>query len=67
MLRTISDFISVFGAKRKASISREITKLHEETQRGELEELLQYFEKKTPKGEFVMVVEGKEKEKISEK
>ena len=65
--KTISDFISVFGAKRKASISREITKLHEETQRGELEELLQYFEKKTPKGEFVMVVEGKEKERISEK
>ncbi|MFK8268225.1 16S rRNA (cytidine(1402)-2'-O)-methyltransferase [Capnocytophaga cynodegmi] len=61
LLKTISDFISVFGKERRASISREITKIHEETQRGTLEELLQYYEKKTPKGEIVMVVEGKTK------
>ncbi|ATA89131.1 16S rRNA (cytidine(1402)-2'-O)-methyltransferase [Capnocytophaga stomatis] len=59
LLKNIADFISVFGKERKASISREITKLHEETQRGTLEELLQHYEKKTPKGEIVMIVEGK--------
>lgn len=59
LLKTISDFISVFGEARKASISREITKLHEENQRGKLSELLEYYQKKAPKGEIVMIVEGK--------
>lgn len=59
LLKTIADFISVFGQERRASVSREITKLHEETQRGTLAELLAHFEKKAPKGEIVMVVEGK--------
>lgn len=66
LLKTIIEFISVFGETRKASISREITKLHEETQRGTLSELLEYYQKKNPKGEIVMVVEGKSfKEKDS--
>ncbi len=66
LLKTITEFISVFGETRRASISREITKLHEETQRGTLSELLEYYQKKNPKGEIVMVVEGKSfKEKDS--
>ncbi|MDO4228297.1 MAG: 16S rRNA (cytidine(1402)-2'-O)-methyltransferase [Capnocytophaga sp.] len=63
LLKTITDFISFFGENRRASISREITKLHEETQRGTLVELFQYYQKKPPKGEIVMIVEGKSKEK----
>lgn len=59
LLKTIDDFISVFGESRKASISRELTKLHEETQRGTLSELKSYYEKKSPKGEIVMIVQGK--------
>ncbi|WP_392447192.1 16S rRNA (cytidine(1402)-2'-O)-methyltransferase [Capnocytophaga canis] len=59
LLKTIGDFISVFGESRKASISRELTKLHEETQRGTLSELKSYYEKKSPKGEIVMIVQGK--------
>ncbi|CEN50271.1 16S rRNA (cytidine(1402)-2'-O)-methyltransferase [Capnocytophaga canis] len=59
LLKTIEDFISVFGESRKASISRELTKLHEETQRGTLSELKSYYEKKSPKGEIVMIVQGK--------
>ncbi|WP_172919877.1 16S rRNA (cytidine(1402)-2'-O)-methyltransferase [Capnocytophaga canis] len=59
LLKTIDDFISVFGENRKASISRELTKLHEETQRGTLSELKSYYEKKSPKGEIVMIVQGK--------
>lgn len=59
LIKTITDFISVFGQDRRASVSREITKLHEETKRGSLADLKAYFEAKTPKGEFVMIVEGK--------
>ena len=61
LLKTIMDFITFFGAERKASISREITKLHEETQRGTLIDLKEYYEKKAPKGEIVMIVEGRPK------
>lgn len=63
LLKTITDFISIFGENRRASISREITKLHEETQRGTLATLFQYYEEKSPKGEIVMIVEGKSKVK----
>ncbi|CEN44555.1 16S rRNA (cytidine(1402)-2'-O)-methyltransferase [Capnocytophaga canimorsus] len=59
LLKTISEFIEIFGAERNASISREITKLHEETQRGTLQSLLQYYQNKPVKGEIVMIVEGK--------
>lgn len=59
LLKTITDFISIFGEERKASISREISKLYEETNRGTLAELKLLYEKKTPKGEIVMIVEGK--------
>ncbi|MFK8376886.1 16S rRNA (cytidine(1402)-2'-O)-methyltransferase [Capnocytophaga canimorsus] len=59
LLKTISEFIEIFGAERNASISREITKLHEETQRATLQSLLQYYQNKPVKGEIVMIVEGK--------
>lgn len=59
LLKTIKDFEAYFGKERKASISRELTKLFEETQRGTLQELALLFENKTIKGEIVMVVEGK--------
>jgi 16S rRNA (cytidine1402-2'-O)-methyltransferase len=59
LLKTLSNFITVFGADRKASISREITKLHEETVRGTLATILSHFTQKPPKGEFVIVVSGK--------
>ncbi len=56
--KTLQDFITYFGADRKASISREISKLFEENLNGNLEELAQHFEEKKPKGEFVIVVAG---------
>jgi 16S rRNA (cytidine1402-2'-O)-methyltransferase len=49
------------GDERKASVSRELSKLHEETQRGTLPELIKHFEAKGVKGEIVVVVEGKTK------
>jgi 16S rRNA (cytidine1402-2'-O)-methyltransferase len=59
LLKTLSDFCKTFGKERKASVSRELTKIYEETVNGTLQEISEYFEKKAVKGEFVIVVEGK--------
>lgn len=61
LLKTLEQLGEVLGTNRKASVSRELTKIYEETQRGTLEELHQYFSAKTVKGEIVIVVAGKEK------
>jgi len=58
LLKTLKDFILFFGQDRQVSVSREISKLFEETKRGTLGELLTYFEQKKPKGEFVIVLKG---------
>ena len=58
LLKTLTDFIATFGANRQASISRELTKVHEETQRGTLQELLEYYKDKNIKGEIVLVLSG---------
>ncbi|NNE03823.1 MAG: 16S rRNA (cytidine(1402)-2'-O)-methyltransferase [Eudoraea sp.] len=59
ILKTLLQLIEEFGKERHASVSREISKLHEETIRGSLEELAKHFEEHAPKGEFVLVVAGK--------
>ncbi|MDP3352568.1 MAG: 16S rRNA (cytidine(1402)-2'-O)-methyltransferase [Flavobacteriaceae bacterium] len=59
LLKTLKDFATYFGAERVISASRELTKMYEETVRGTVTEVNQYFEKKAPKGEFVLVVKGK--------
>ncbi|MCL7989291.1 16S rRNA (cytidine(1402)-2'-O)-methyltransferase [Sphingobacterium sp. lm-10] len=58
--RTIDDFIQYFGESRQASISRELSKLYEETIRGTLSELKSHFAEHPPKGEFVFCVAGQE-------
>lgn len=58
LLRTLKDLAEYLGADRKAAVSREISKMFEETKRGTLEELFQYFTEKVPKGEFVLIVDG---------
>ena len=58
LLKTLTDFITTFGSDRPASLSRELTKLHEETQRGTLQELLDFYKDKNIKGEIVMIVSG---------
>ncbi len=58
ILKTLNDFSRFFGLDRKISVSREISKIFEETVRGTAFELILYFEKKKPKGEFVIVLEG---------
>ena len=59
LLKTLSQFVEFFGSDRLISVSREITKLHEETIRGTTEEVLKHFENKPPKGEIVIVVAGR--------
>ncbi|PQB05408.1 16S rRNA (cytidine(1402)-2'-O)-methyltransferase [Aureitalea marina] len=60
LLKTLSQMMDHFGSDRQASVSREISKLHEETIRGSLSELYAYFEKNAPRGEFVLIVAGKD-------
>ncbi|MDR0370758.1 MAG: 16S rRNA (cytidine(1402)-2'-O)-methyltransferase [Prevotellaceae bacterium] len=60
--KTLAQFTDMFGAERKASVSREISKMHEETIRGTLAQLTSHFNEKAPKGEFVIVVEGGKKD-----
>ena len=58
VVKTLQQFAEVFGKERRASVAREISKIHEETTRGTLEELSLHFTETEPKGEFVIVVEG---------
>ena len=58
LAKTILQLAEYFGPLRKASVSRELTKIHEETVRGTLEELSLHFTNKSVKGEIVLVVQG---------
>ena len=61
LLRLLKELIEVMGMERLVSVSRELTKIYEETFNGTLTEALNYFEGKTVKGEIVVVLEGKSK------
>lgn len=62
LLKTIEVFNTVFGPERKACVSREISKIYEENTRGTLNEILEYYRNKTPKGEIVIIVAGLKEE-----
>ena len=55
---TLRDLTEAFGGARRISLSRELTKLHEETLRMTLAEAANYFDQTPPRGEFVLIVEG---------
>ena len=59
IVKALSQFIEVFGPDRQVSVCREISKIHEESVRGTLQEVLQHFTETEPRGEFVIVVGGK--------
>lgn len=59
LLKTLHNFATYFGEDRLVSVSRELTKLYEETVRGTISNVIEHFTKKTPKGEFVIIVAGK--------
>ena len=58
LVKTLAQLAETFGPNRRASVSRELTKKFEETRRGTLEELTEYFTENEPKGEIVLVVAG---------
>ena len=58
LLKTLGHFAEYFGEERLVSVSREISKLYEETIRGSVKYAIKHFENKAPKGEFVLVVSG---------
>ncbi|MDP2540183.1 16S rRNA (cytidine(1402)-2'-O)-methyltransferase [Tenacibaculum discolor] len=59
LLKTLANFAEYFGEERQLSVSRELTKLFEETKRGSVKEVLAYYTEKPAKGEIVVVVDGK--------
>lgn len=65
LLRTLNDMSKVFG-DRKIALVREITKIHEEVKRTTLFEAVKFYTENPPKGEFVLVIEGKSYEELSE-
>lgn len=67
LVKTLTQLAEAFGQDREASVSREISKLHEETCRGTLSELCEHFSVNEPRGEIVIVVSGKKEEKAPAK
>ena len=58
VVKCLEQFAATFGAERRVSVSRELTKKFEQTLRGTLSEVLEHFRSTEPRGEFVLVVEG---------
>lgn len=67
VVKTLTQFVDVFGPERRVAACREISKLHEESVRGTLKEVLTHFEEFEPRGEFVIVLEGAPEQKKSKK
>jgi 16S rRNA (cytidine1402-2'-O)-methyltransferase len=66
LLRTLSDMRDVFGEARKISLCRELTKLNEEIIRTDLKNALETYAEKEPRGEYVLVIEGIDKNNTTE-
>lgn len=60
LVKTLQELSAFLGPERNACVSRELTKIYEENTRGSLEQLIDYYSKKTVKGEIVLIVQGKE-------
>lgn len=67
LVKTLTQFAEVFGAERQVSVSREISKVHEETVRGTLDEVVRHFTQNEPKGEIVIVLAGLKEQKKNKK
>ena len=63
--KTLTEFIEVFGTERSACVCREISKIHEDYERGTLVELSEHFTTTEPKGEIIIIVTGKGKKDIN--
>lgn len=63
LLKTLGQFAEIFGQDRQVSVAREISKLHEESVRGSLTEVITHFQETEPRGEIVIVLAGKNTKK----
>jgi 16S rRNA (cytidine1402-2'-O)-methyltransferase len=61
LVKALEQICEFFDPERRVSVSREISKIHEENARGTALEVLEHFKQKTVKGEIVIVVEGLQK------
>jgi 16S rRNA (cytidine1402-2'-O)-methyltransferase len=59
VIKTLQQFAEAYGGDRQVSVCREISKIHEESVRGTLDEVIAHFKEKEPKGEIVIILEGK--------
>ncbi|MDD7336802.1 MAG: 16S rRNA (cytidine(1402)-2'-O)-methyltransferase [Prevotella sp.] len=66
LLKTLKQFVDTFGADRQVSVAREISKVHEESVRGTLEDVVAHFTECAPKGEIVIVLAGCSSKRKSE-
>ncbi len=64
LVHTLEELRQVFGGERKISVCRELTKMHEQVLRHSVEEVIAYYQKQQPRGEYVLVIEGKSHEDI---
>jgi len=67
VVKALTQFIEVFGPDRPVSVCREISKIHEESVRGSLTQVLEHFQSHEPRGEFVIVVGGLDEKEKDEK
>ncbi len=67
LVKTLQELAKVMGGDRDASVSREISKIHNTTENGTLDELISFFTQNNPKGEIVIVVSGKRDDKLVRK
>ena len=65
LVKTLQQFAEAYGADRQVSVCREISKVHEESVRGSLEEVIAHFKDHEPKGEIVIILAGKSREKFT--
>jgi len=59
LIKTLEEFMTIFGSERACCVGRELTKMFEENKRGTLKEVCDHFRQKTVKGEIVIIVQGK--------
>lgn len=60
LVKCLEQLLQILGAERQAAVTREISKVHEETRRGTLEQLIEHYKQNPPKGEIVICIAGKE-------
>lgn len=65
LVYTLTDMLEAFGDRRIA-LCRELTKIHEEVLRGTISEMIEYYKEKSPKGEYVLIIEGASEEETTE-